>query len=134
MALMSYHSVSRFTSEHVVVGTDLGTLSTDGGMSGVPAGTTVGRSAHMDVNADHEHACFAYSTANGLLANLSINGAWGGGAAGCVLYATRADAGWVGGWGGWCGGVVSFEWWALCGIQRCQRSQLLAMSTFSQRT
>ncbi len=71
---MSYHSLARFLEEHVVVGTDLGTVTTDGGMSGVPAATTFGRSSRMDVTADRARACFAYSTANGILANFSING------------------------------------------------------------
>ncbi|KAG2500238.1 hypothetical protein HYH03_001816 [Edaphochlamys debaryana] len=73
LALMSYHSVVRFTEEHKVMGTDLGLVTTDGAMSGVPAGT-FGTSNHMDVQADNEHAVFAYSQAHGLLANLSING------------------------------------------------------------
>lgn len=48
LALMSYSSIMRFTHEKAVVGTDLGLMTTEGAMSGVPAGT-FGRTSHMDV-------------------------------------------------------------------------------------
>ncbi|KAG2500239.1 hypothetical protein HYH03_001817 [Edaphochlamys debaryana] len=73
LALMTPTSVHRFTEEHQVVGTDLGLVTTDGAMSGVPAGT-FGTSNHMDVQANNANAVFAYSLAHGLLANVSING------------------------------------------------------------
>ncbi|GIL77765.1 hypothetical protein Vretifemale_7213 [Volvox reticuliferus] len=73
LALMSYSSIMRFTHDNAVVGTDLGLVTTDGAMSGVPAGT-FGRTSHMDVQADNTNTVFAYSVSAGLLVNLSING------------------------------------------------------------
>ncbi|GLC38273.1 hypothetical protein PLESTB_000938600 [Pleodorina starrii] len=73
LALMSYSSIERFTHDKAVVGTDLGLVTTEGAMSGVPAGT-FGRTSHMDVQADNVNSVFTYSMAAGLLVNFSING------------------------------------------------------------
>ncbi|GIL49928.1 hypothetical protein Vafri_6230 [Volvox africanus] len=73
LALMSYSSIMRFTHDNTAVGTDLGLVTTDGAISGVPAGT-FGRTSHMDVQADNTNTVFAYSVSSGLLVNLSING------------------------------------------------------------
>ncbi|KXZ52249.1 hypothetical protein GPECTOR_10g880 [Gonium pectorale] len=73
LALMSLATVHRFAMDRSAVGTDLGLVTTQGAMSGVPAGT-FGRTSHMDVQADNSNAVFAYSLSHGLLANISING------------------------------------------------------------
>ncbi|KAG2438558.1 hypothetical protein HXX76_005109 [Chlamydomonas incerta] len=73
IALMSFSSVMHFVAGHSVMGTDLGLMSTEGAMSGVPAGT-FGRNSHMDVQADNTSASFCYSLSQGLLANVSITG------------------------------------------------------------
>ncbi|EFJ53129.1 hypothetical protein VOLCADRAFT_127387 [Volvox carteri f. nagariensis] len=73
LALMSYSSILRFTQDKTVIGTDLGLVTTEGAMGGVPAGT-FGRTSHMDVQADNSSTVFAYSLSAGLLVNLSING------------------------------------------------------------
>ncbi|PNW81874.1 hypothetical protein CHLRE_06g264050v5 [Chlamydomonas reinhardtii] len=73
LALMATSSVMHFAVDHSVMGTDLGLMSTEGAMTGVPAGT-FGRNSHMDVQADNTSASFCYSLSQGLLANVSITG------------------------------------------------------------
>ncbi|KAG2435513.1 hypothetical protein HYH02_011807 [Chlamydomonas schloesseri] len=73
IAFMSFSSVLNFVGGHSGMGTDLGLVSTEGAMCGVPAGT-FGTSTHMDVQADNSNASFCYSLSHGLLANVSITG------------------------------------------------------------